>query len=436
MAKPIVAIVGRPNVGKSTLFNRISRARVAIVEAEPGVTRDRLYLQAEWLDRPFTLVDTGGIDIGEDDMAREVRRQAAIAIAEADVIIFVVDGRAGLTPADEDVAEILRKANKRVIVCVNKIDEFGRLADGIFEFYRLGLGEPIAVSAEHGLNIGDLLDEAVASFPVEADEEASDILKVSVVGRPNVGKSSLINRFLNQERVIVSETAGTTRDAIDTMFIRNGREYLLIDTAGLRRKRSVEPGVERYSVIRTLRAVDRSDVAIVLLDGAEGVAEQDKKIAGYAHESGKAVVLAVNKWDLVHKETNTMRDFERRLRGELKFLHYAPVTFISALTGSRLNELLDLVDYAAEQRSLRIPTGRLNEVIQEAVAVNQPPSDKGVRLKVFYAVQAQVNPPVFLIYVNHRRLMHFAYLRYLENSLRNAFGFVGTPLILSVKERG
>ncbi len=435
MAKPIAAIVGRPNVGKSTLFNRLARERIAIVEGEPGVTRDRLYADVEWLNKHFTIVDTGGIDTETDIITRQVKRQAEIAMEQADVIIFVVDGRAGLTAADEEVAVLLRRTAKPVILCVNKIEDVKQGENAVLDFYRLGLGEPILVSAEHGRNVGDLLDLIVTEFPELPPEDDDIQTKVAVVGRPNVGKSSIVNRVLGQERTIVSDIAGTTRDAIDTPFVHDEHRYLFIDTAGLRRRKKVEEQLEYYSVIRTLRAVDRSDVTVVVIDAVEGITEQDKKIAGYAHDNGKGVILAVNKWDLVEKETNTMRDFERELRRELQFLAYAPILFLSALTGQRFGHLLTTIDLVAEQRALRIPTGQLNTLIQDAVTMTPTPSDKGVRLRIYYAVQAQVNPPVILLYVNRKDLMHFSYARYLENRLRHEYGFVGTPIILSVKER-
>lgn len=435
MAKPIVAIVGRPNVGKSTLFNRIARQRIAIVEGEPGVTRDRIYTDVEWLNRQFTLIDTGGIDASKDIITRQVREQAEIAIEQADVIVFVVDGRAGLLGGDEEVAELLRKTDKQVVLCVNKVEDFTTSLEMAAEFYALGLGEPITISAEHGRGVGDLLDQVFSMLPEVEVAEDDDIIKIAIVGRPNVGKSSLVNQFAGKQRVIVTDIPGTTRDAIDTYFTYKDQTYLLIDTAGMRRKGRVEAHIERYSVIRTLRAIDRCDVAFIMLDAVEGLTEQDKKIAGYVHENGKGSILVINKWDLVEKGTNTMRDFEINLRANLQFLSYAPIVFISALTGRRVHQLLEIAEQVVEQRNLRISTGRLNEIIQDAVAINQPPSDKGVRLKIYYATQAQVNPPVFLVYVNNKELMHFSYERYLENRLRTEFGFVGTPIILSVKER-
>jgi GTP-binding protein len=435
MSRPIVAIVGRPNVGKSTLFNRITKARTAIVQGEPGVTRDRIYGDAEWLNKHFTLIDTGGIDSEDDVITRQVRIQAMIAVEQADVIVLVVDGRAGLTGIDEEIAEILRRHQKPVVLCANKVESASRSWEVAVDFYRLGLGEPILVSAEHGRNIGDLLDAVVENFPEGADLEEDESLKIAIVGRPNVGKSSLVNKLLGEERVIVSDVAGTTRDAIDTKLMYKEQAITLIDTAGLRRRSKVEEDLEYYSVVRTLGAVERSDVTVVMIDGTEGLTEQDKKIAGYAHEQGRGMIIAVNKWDLVPKETNTMRDFERVLRAELQFLSYAPIIFISAMTGQRLYSLLDLSLDVNEARSMRIPTGRFNEILQDAMAMNQPPSDKGVRLKIFYGSQVQVNPPVFVLHVNRKDLLHFSYERYLENRIRQEYGFMGTPIMLIAKER-
>ncbi|HHX02284.1 MAG TPA: ribosome biogenesis GTPase Der [Firmicutes bacterium] len=435
MAKPMVAIVGRTNVGKSTLFNRIARERIAIVDDQPGVTRDRIYCEVEWLTKKFILVDTGGIETGEDTITKQIRVQAQIAIEEADVIVFVVDGREGLTAADEEIAHQLRRTSKKVILCVNKVEDFSLSPAIAAEFWALGLGEPLTISAEHGRGIGDLLDHVIAEFPEDSVLEDSTALKIALVGRPNVGKSTLINQFVGEERVIVSDIPGTTRDAIDTDFTYDGQEFVLIDTAGMRRKKKIDSGVEHYSVLRALRAIDRSDIVFLMLDAHERVTEQDQRIAGYIHENGKGCAIVVNKWDLVEKETNTMRDYEQEILSKLQFLSYAPVEFISALTGKRVHKLLDLAISIAQQRSLRISTGRLNEIIQDAVAMHQPPSDKGVRLKVLYATQVQVNPPVFLIYVNNSHLMHFSYLRYLENCIRAEYGFHGTPIILSVKER-
>ena len=435
MSRPIVAIVGRPNVGKSTLFNRITRARTAIVEGQPGVTRDRIHGEAEWLNKHFILIDTGGIDSDDDVITRQVRLQAMAAVEQADVIIFVVDGRSGLTGIDEEITAILRRHQKPVVLCVNKVESAESAWEAAVDFYGLGLGEPILISAEHGRNVGDLLDAVVEFFPQDADLDEDDSLRIAVVGRPNVGKSSLVNTLLGEERVIVSDIAGTTRDAIDTQFIYGDQPITLIDTAGLRRRSKIEEDLEYYSVVRALGAVERSDVTVVMLDGTEGLTEQDKKIAGYAHEQGRGIIVAVNKWDLVPKETNTMRDFEQALRAELQFMSYAPIVFISALTGQRLNSLLDLSLDVNEARSMRIPTGRFNEILQDAMAINQPPSDKGVRLRIFYGSQVQVNPPVFVLHVNRKDLLHFSYERYLENRIRQEYGFMGTRIMLIAKER-
>lgn len=435
MSRPIVAIVGRPNVGKSTLFNRLTRDKTAIVQGQPGVTRDRIYGDAEWLNKHFSVIDTGGIDREEDIIARQVRHQAMLAVEQADVIIFLVDGRAGLTGVDEEISHILRRSSKPVILCVNKVESTESAWEASVDFYSLGLGEPIVISAEHGRNIGDLLDAVVAHFPEDADVGEDDSLKIAIVGRPNVGKSSLVNKVLGEERVIVSDIPGTTRDAIDTRVVFQEQNLTLIDTAGLRRKSKVEEDVEYYSVVRTLRAIERSDVTVVMIDGTEGLTEQDKRIAGYAHEQGRGVILAVNKWDMVPKETNTMRDFERELKEQLLFLDYAPVVFISAATGQRINQLLELCLTVNEARNMRLSTGRVNEIIQDAVAMNQPPSDKGVPLKIYYGAQVQVQPPVFILHVNRKDLLHFSYARYLENRIRQEYGFVGTPIMIVAKER-
>lgn len=435
MSRPIVAIVGRPNVGKSTLFNRLTGERTAIVEGQPGVTRDRIYGDAQWLNKYFTVVDTGGIDWEEDVLTELVRQQALAAVEEADVIIFVVDGRAGLTGVDEEIGAILRRSSKPVVLCVNKVESTEQAWEASVDFYSLGLGDPIPVSAEHGRNIGDLLDHVVAHFPEDADVSEDDSVKIAIVGRPNVGKSSLVNKILGEERVIVSDIPGTTRDAIDTRCVFQDQNLTLIDTAGLRRKSKVEESVEYYSVLRTLRAVERSDVTVVVLDGTEGLTEQDKRIAGYAHEQGRGVILAVNKWDLVSKETNTMRDYETAIREQLLFLDYAPMVFISARTGQRVNRLLELCLAVNEARNMRLSTGKVNQIIHDAVAMNQPPSDKGVPLKIYYGTQVQVKPPVFLLHVNRKDLLHFSYVRYLENRIRQEFNFMGTPIMIVAKER-
>lgn len=435
MSKPVVAIVGRPNVGKSTLFNRIIRSRTAIVEGRPGVTRDRIYGEAEWLSQYFTLVDTGGIDWDEDIIATEVRTQAMVAVEQADVIIFVVDGRSGVTATDEEIAEILRRQQKPVVLCVSKVEDAQESWAIAADFYGLSLGEPILVSAEHGRNVGDLLDRVVEHFPEGADTEEDDSLKIALVGRPNVGKSSLVNRILGEQRVIVTDIPGTTRDAVDTKLTYGDQEITLIDTAGLRRRSRISENVEYYSVMRTLGAVDRSDVTVVMIDGVEGLTEQDKRIAGYAHEKGRGIILAVNKWDLVAKETNTMRDYELAIYEGLPFLRYAPIVFISALTGQRVHRLLDMANTVNEARNMRIPTGRFNQILQDAVAMNQPPSDKGVPLKIYYGSQVQVKPPIFVLHVNRKDLLHFSYERYLENRIRQEYEFIGTPIMLVAKER-
>jgi len=436
VSKPVVAIVGRPNVGKSTLFNRIVGARVAIVESEPGVTRDRLYQDTEWAGRNFTIVDTGGLDFQENgEIIRGVRRQVELAIQEADVVLFVVDARAGLTPDDEDVAAIIRRAGKPALLIANKVERFDRPAD-IFDFYRLGLGEPIPVSAAEGLNTGDLLDRLVELLPPESEDGyPADVIRIAVIGRPNVGKSSLVNRILGEERVIVSQIPGTTRDAIDTPFEREGRHYVIIDTAGMRRRSRIGNSTEKYGVIRSLRAVDRSDVVLMVFDAVEGVTEQDKRIAGYAHEAGKASVLVVNKWDLVEKDDRTVYRYTEKIRRELAFMDYAPLLFISALTGKRVLKVMELVDFVAERHSMRIGTRNLNDLFREAVLHNPPPSDKARRVKILYAVQGGVKPPKFVLFVNEPELMHFSYLRYLENQLRSAYGFEGTPLRFVMRKK-
>ena len=435
--KPIVAIVGRPNVGKSTLFNRIAKKRVSIVDDMPGVTRDRLYWDAEWLNHEFTMIDTGGIELdSSDQILTQMRYQANLAIDEADVILFVVDAKAGVTLADEEIASILRHAKKPVVLAVNRVDKMTDASE-IYEFYNLGLGEPTPVSAANLLNLGDLLDLIVAAFP-PADETAEDDeqIKVAFIGRPNVGKSSLVNSLLGEERVIVSNVPGTTRDAIDTHFSKDGIPYVLIDTAGMRRKARIEyESVERYSVMRSLRAIDRADVVLVVIDAADGVTEQDKKIAGYAHEAGKAAVIVVNKWDLVEKDSKTSLRFTDSIRSELGFLQYAPIAFVSALTKQRLSRLTELIKFTADQHAMRIATSVLNQVVEDAVAINPPPSLNGKRLKIFYATQAGVKPPTFIFFVNEPEAMHFSYLRFLENRLRESFGFEGTPLKLVVRSK-
>lgn len=440
MSKPIVAIVGRENVGKSTLFNRIIGARHAIVEDTPGITRDRLYRDAEWLNREFTVIDTGGIKFNTEEglIYGKVKQQAQLAIEEAAVIIFVVDITDGLTADDEDVADLLRRSGKPVVLAVNKADDFSdpeKLLP-LYDFYALSLGEPIPVSATHALNIGDLLDEVIAHFPPSnADDSEGDRINIAFIGRPNVGKSSLVNRLLGQERVIVSDMPGTTRDAIDTVLVKDGREYVIIDTAGMRRKGRINEPAEHYSVSRALNAIDRCDVAVLVIDASAGIIEMDKKIAGYAHEAGKGLLIVVNKWDLPEKETNTMVKFEEDIKEELAFASYALTIFVSAKTGQRCNKILPLVDFISEQHSRRLPTAQLNELLREAIALNPPPTDKGRRLKVLYATQVGVKPPKIVIFLNNPEIMHFSYARYLENKIREAFGFAGTPISLLWRKR-
>lgn len=437
MSKPIVAIVGRPNVGKSTLFNQIGKKRVSIVDDFPGVTRDRIYLDAEWLNHQFTMIDTGGIELDSaDQLLSSMRQQAQIAMEEADVIVFVVDGRAGLTSADEEVGKLLRSANKPVILAVNKTDS-PQQEMNIYEFYNLGLGDPLGISASNAIGLGDLLDAIVAAFPREAEEDKeADEISIAVIGRPNVGKSSIVNALIGEERVIVSNIPGTTRDAIDTHFVADDIKFILIDTAGMRRKGKIDEPVERYSVMRSLRAVDRADVVLMVINAEEGITEQDKKIAGYAHESGKGVVIIVNKWDVYpNKDDKSTLRFTEDLRDELGFLQYAPVLYTSALTHQRIPRITELVKYVADQQSMRIQTSVLNELIRDAVSVNPPPSHRGKQLKIFFMTQADIQPPKFIVFVNDPELMHFSYLRFLENKLRESFGFEGTPLKLIVRGR-
>lgn len=438
MKKPIVAVVGRPNVGKSTLFNAIAGEKISIVKDTPGVTRDRIYADCTWLDMAFTLIDTGGIEPESSDIIlSQMREQAQIAMDTADVIVFVVDVHQGLIDSDFKVADMLRRSKKPVVLCVNKVDSVAKYGNDIYEFYNLGIGEPHGVSAASRLGIGDLLDEIAQHFKDKityADEE-DDRPKIAIVGKPNVGKSSIINKLVGSNRVIVSDIAGTTRDAIDTVVVRNKEEYIFIDTAGLRRKSKIKEDLERYSIIRTVSAVERADVVVLVIDAFEGVTEQDAKIAGIAHERGKGMIVAVNKWDLVEKDDKTIYEFTNKIKNTLSFMQYAEYIFISAQTGQRLNKLFDLIDVVRENQTLRIQTGVLNEIIMEATVMQQPPSDKGKRLKIFYATQASVKPPTFVIFVNNKELMHYSYLRYLENRIRDAFGFKGTPLKFIVRER-
>lgn len=436
MAKPIVAIVGRPNVGKSTLFNIFANSRISIVEDTPGVTRDRLYAVAEWLDNEFMMVDTGGIEImNADAIAVSICQQAQIAIREADVILFVCDARAGITTEDEEVARLLRQSKKPIVLAINKADS-PKQEMNIFEFYNLGIGEPIPVSASNHLGLGDLLDAVVAKFPDQdsaGELEEDDEIKVALIGRPNVGKSSIFNALVGEERSIVSDVAGTTRDAIDTPVVKNGQRYLFIDTAGMRRKAKVDEPIEKYSVMRSLRAVDRSDVVLMVFDAVEGITEQDKRIVGYAHEAGKGVILVVNKWDLYEKDNTSTLRYTETLRKELVFLQYAPVVFVSAMTKQRIHRLPEVISYVAEQNAMRIATSVLNQVIADAVAINPTPTEKGVRLKILYVTQVKIKPPTFVIFVNAPEAMHFSYERYLENKLREAFGFEGTPIHLIIR---
>jgi GTP-binding protein len=436
MAKPVVAIVGRPNVGKSTIFNRIAGERISIVEDKPGVTRDRIYSTGEWLDKSFHMIDTGGIEIeGIDRISFQMRQQAELAITEADVIIFMVDGKAGVTPADEEVAQILYKAKKPVILAVNKVDNPNSLNE-IYDFYSLGMGEPIAISGSHGLGIGDLLDRVVANFPEMREEDyEEDVIRMAVIGRPNVGKSSLVNAVLGEERVIVSSEAGTTRDAIDTLFEKEGQRYVIIDTAGMRKRGKVYEATEKYSVLRAMKAIERCDVALIVIDGEEGIIEQDKKIAGYAFEAGRAVVIVVNKWDAVDKDDKTMKEFTSTIRDNFQFLDFAPLVFLSAKTGARLHKLLPVVNDVAEQHSMRIQTHLLNDIINDAMITNPPPTDKGKRLRVKYVTQVSVKPPTIVVFVNDPELMHFSYERFLENKIRQAFKFEGTPIRILVRKK-
>lgn len=437
MAKPLVAIVGRPNVGKSTFFNQMAGRRIAIVEDTPGVTRDRVYADCEWQNHRFTLIDTGGIDPHSDDpLLSQMRRQAEIAVETCDVILFFVDGRQGMTGDDETVADMLRKSGKPVMVVVNKIDNV-RMMDQVYEFYRLGLGDPIGISSVNLLNLGDLLEEVCKLFEGEtAQEEEDTAIRIAVVGKPNVGKSSLVNRILGQERVMVSDIAGTTRDAIDTRFRDGADEFVIIDTAGIRRKRAIAyQSLERFSVVRALGAIDRCDVALVLVDALEGVSEQDSKIAGYVHDQGKAAVIVVNKWDALNKQTGTLEAYEREVRAQLKFMDYAPMLFISAKTGQRAQRVLEAVRFVYAEATRRVSTGVLNDIMADAQAALQPPATSGRRLKIYYATQQAVKPPTFVLFVNDMTLMHFSYERYLENQFRKAFGFAGTPLRFVLRER-
>lgn len=435
--KPIVAVVGRPNVGKSTLFNVLAGEMISIVKDTPGVTRDRIYADGTWLDKNFTLIDTGGIEPDSRDIIlAQMREQAEIAIATADVIIFIVDVRQGMTDSDSKVADMLRKSRKPVVLAVNKVDSFAKFGNDVYEFYNLGIEDPIPISATSRLGLGELLDAVIAHFPEQdGEEEDDDRPRIAIVGKPNVGKSSIINKLLGENRVIVSDVAGTTRDAVDTEIVHNGTEYVFIDTAGLRRKSKIKEELERYSIIRTVTAVERADVVLVVIDASEGVTEQDAKIAGIAHDRGKGIIVVVNKWDAIEKNDKTIYEYTNKIKTILSFIPYAEYVFVSAQTGQRLNKLYDLIDMVRENQTMRIQTGVLNEIMTEAVALQQPPSDKGKRLKLYYMTQVAVKPPTFVVFVNDKELMHFSYTRYLENRIRDAFGFRGTALKFIIRER-
>ncbi len=435
--KPIVAIVGRPNVGKSTLFNALAGDKISIVKDTPGITRDRIYADVSWLDMNFTLIDTGGIEPeSKDIILSQMREQAQIAIDTADVIVFMVDVKQGLVDADSKVADMLRRSQKPVVLAVNKVDDFKKYMADVYEFYNLGIGEPFSISSVNKLGFGELLDEVTSHFDKEAAaEEEDERTKVAIVGKPNVGKSSIINKLIGENRVIVSDVAGTTRDAIDTEITHNKKEYVFIDTAGLRRKNKIKEELERYMIIRTVAAVERADIVVLVIDATEGVTEQDAKIAGIAHDRGKAIIIAVNKWDAIEKDNKTVNEFTQKVRQVLSFMTYAELIFISAVTGQRLGKLFDLIDVVSENHSMRVATGVLNEIMAEAVALQQPPSDKGKRLRLYYITQVAVKPPTFVIFVNDKELMHFSYTRYLENQIRETFGFMGTPLRFIIRER-
>lgn len=435
MAKPVVAIVGRPNVGKSTIFNRIVGERVSIVEDVPGVTRDRIYNSAEWLGKEFNIIDTGGIDLSDEPFLEQIRAQAEIAIDEADVIIFITNGREGVTDADEQVAKILYRSNKPIVLAINKVDN-PEMRDQIYDFYSLGFGEPYPISGSHGLGLGDMLDAVRAHFPKEEEEEyPDDTVKFSLIGRPNVGKSSILNALLGEDRVIVSDIAGTTRDAIDTTYTFDGQDYVMIDTAGMRKRGKVYESTEKYSVLRAMRAIERSDVVLVVINAEEGIREQDKRIAGYAHDAGRAIIILVNKWDAINKDEKTINVWTEDIREQFQFLSYAPIVFVSAKTKQRLNNLFPLINQVSDNHSLRVQSSMLNDVISDAVAMNPSPMDKGKRLKIFYTTQVAVKPPTFVVFVNDPELMHFSYERFLENRIREAFPFEGTPIRVIARKR-
>ena len=436
--RPVVAVVGRPNVGKSTLFNVLAGERISIVQDTPGVTRDRIYADVEWLDTKFTLIDTGGIEPDSKDIiVSQMREQAQIAIDTADVIMFMVDVKQGLTDSDSKVADMLRRSKKPVVLVVNKVDDFKKYECDVYEFYNLGIGEPHAISSVNRLGIGDMLDEVIKYFPEDSsDDEEDDRIRVAIVGKPNVGKSSIINKLLGENRLIVSDIAGTTRDAVDTEITYNKKQYVFVDTAGLRRKNKIKEELEHYMIVRTVTAVEKSDVVVLVIDASEGVTEQDAKIAGIAHERGKAVIIAVNKWDAVEKSDKTMNEFTKKVRMTLSYMPYAEIIYISALTGQRLGKLFETIDVVSENHAMRVATGVLNEIMAEAVAMQQPPTDKGKRLRLYYITQVAVKPPTFVIFVNDKELMHFSYTRYIENQIRETFGFKGTPLKFIIRERG
>ncbi|WP_430534007.1 ribosome biogenesis GTPase Der [Listeria rocourtiae] len=435
MVKPVVAIVGRPNVGKSTIFNRIVGERVSIVEDIPGVTRDRIYNSADWLGRDFNIIDTGGIDLGDEPFLAQIKAQAEIAIDEADVIIFITNGREGVTDADEQVAKILYRSKKPIVLAVNKVDN-PEMRDQIYDFYSLGFGEPFPISGSHGLGLGDLLDDVFKKFPEHGEEEYDEnVIKFSLIGRPNVGKSSILNALLGEQRVIVSDVAGTTRDAIDTPYEFDGQEYVMIDTAGMRKRGKVYESTEKYSVLRAMRAIERSDVVLVVLNAEEGIREQDKRIAGYAHEAGRGILIVVNKWDAIEKDEKTMNAFIEDIREQFVFLSYAPIVFVSAVTKQRLTNLFPMINDISNNHSLRVQSSLLNDVIMDAVAMNPSPMDKGKRLKIYYTTQVAVRPPTFVVFVNEPEMMHFSYERFLENRIREAFPFDGTPIRLIARQR-
>lgn len=437
MGKPVVAVVGRPNVGKSTFFNYLAGSRISIVEDTPGVTRDRIYTEIEWRSKKFTLIDTGGIEpYSEDIIMQQMKRQAEIAIETADVIIFMVDAKDGMTATDKEVATLLRKSQKPVVLTVNKVDRVGDPPPEIYEFYNLGMGDMVVISSVHGLGMGDLLDAVFEHFPEDIDnEEAEDVIKVAVVGKPNAGKSSLINSILGEERVIVSNIPGTTRDAIDTHVENDGQKFTFIDTAGIRKRAKINESIEKYSTIRSWTAIERADVCLIMIDAEDGVTEQDTKIAGYAHQQGKASIIVINKWDLIEKQTGTLEEYRKQVHEKLGFMTYAPVLFISAKTGQRVNKIYELIKYVADQAAFRISTGMLNDLVNEATAMVQPPSDKGKRLKIYYMTQAGIKPPAFVVFVNDLELFHYSYERYLENQLRKNFGFEGTPIKFIHRQR-